>query len=584
MRRMDETSWMIDVHRRHSDFSRRVIADLAVDLNEEQERGLAMVLTNLDDLMRMIVRGVAPEAARIKYRGGKGSMKTPIQQHPNGRFRHREFVHQNRMLEAISLLEGWELVDKKKGYEGLESGELSSIAPTEQTWAMHSMDPPSDPNADNGDNYMLNRVILRDDNETIPDDKFMSRKVFKGLADQLRRFNSANLEHQYRCTLFRDHPGFDLSRMPGAQRSRREDNLTDEDLTRRIDPSELGAEMPDGSILYEPRAVVYHRTFNRGALDASCGGRAFNAFTNLLSQFRMHTEIDGEPIVHADFKCLHLRMCYHHFAKTECTDIDLYDLGEHGREFFDRFQGVVACLQEVGIHTELPAEEMALKIGRSIIKGVMTAAINASEGIDSILQSMNQPKRNPKTGRIKGKTMLERTLRKLDNWDAYRQEVRRLGGKGGEEVLTVAELFRHIFVEVPPDLKKNIRGDLYQEHIEKRISESQLCPSRLQVHSDVFQQVKDAILARHPAIREQFAADRGIELMNMDSKMAALIGDRFRDAGQGILLLHDGFYAAQSQRDLLVTAMQEAYQEVIGWELPEDRIDTETLEDIQKKI
>ena len=76
--------------------------------------------------------------------------------------------------------------------------------------------------------------------------------------------------------------------------------------------------------------------------------------------------------------------------------------------------------------------------------------------------------------------------------------------------------------------------------------------------------VLEAFKVANPGIAHHICADRGIELMRLDSDMALLVHKQLLDAGIPCFSVHDSFIVPRSAGDAARTAMFDAYFEICG--------------------
>jgi len=84
--------------------------------------------------------------------------------------------------------------------------------------------------------------------------------------------------------------------------------------------------------------------------------------------------------------------------------------------------------------------------------------------------------------------------------------------------------------------------------------------------------VVQALEKRHVPIAEFFYSGRSLELMRKESDIAEAVGKRLIAADKPVLMVHDAFYVRESDLEALRQAMFEAFQEVMGQELPESAV------------
>jgi hypothetical protein len=76
--------------------------------------------------------------------------------------------------------------------------------------------------------------------------------------------------------------------------------------------------------------------------------------------------------------------------------------------------------------------------------------------------------------------------------------------------------------------------------------------------------VLDAFAERHPHLKDDLCADRGISLMNVDSQIASHVIDRLTQEGIPVLCVHDSFIIDYEKAEYLKQVMVDATQQVIG--------------------
>ncbi len=73
-----------------------------------------------------------------------------------------------------------------------------------------------------------------------------------------------------------------------------------------------------------------------------------------------------------------------------------------------------------------------------------------------------------------------------------------------------------------------------------------------------------ALRTKHPLIAADFASDAGIDLMNIDSKITALIIQQFVAKGIPILSVHDSYIVPYGEEDNLEDSMRSAFAQITG--------------------
>ena len=73
-----------------------------------------------------------------------------------------------------------------------------------------------------------------------------------------------------------------------------------------------------------------------------------------------------------------------------------------------------------------------------------------------------------------------------------------------------------------------------------------------------------ALRTKHPLIAANFASDAGIDLMNIDSKITALIIQQFVAKGIPILSVHDSYIVPYGEEDNLEDSMRSAFAQITG--------------------
>lgn len=86
-----------------------------------------------------------------------------------------------------------------------------------------------------------------------------------------------------------------------------------------------------------------------------------------------------------------------------------------------------------------------------------------------------------------------------------------------------------------------------------------------------------ALEKKHEAIKQYFFSGRGLEFQCIDSNIAQRVGQAFVDDRAPIFTLNDGFLCRERDKDLLEGAMYKAFQDTLGFKLPDASVKDKTL-------